>query len=120
MKYGARWLVVLNSGGYLFADFDLGHSVHLSAPNNRGKSTLVNALQFLYVDEIKSMHFGKRTVDDTRRHYFGKWPSYLVFECATASGIQSLLVCGRGGIQSGRFDRYVYSGGFDRDDFIGD
>ena len=55
--FGVRRLVAINSGGYRFADIDLAGPIHLVAPNNRGKSTLVNALQFLYVDELRAMRF---------------------------------------------------------------
>lgn len=118
MKFGVKRLIAINSGKFELAEFDLGHSVHLSAPNNRGKSTLVNALQFIYVDKIDLMHFGKRTPEDTRNHYFGRDPSYLVFECATPSGIQTMLICGRGALQAGKFDRFVYAGSYERDDFV--
>lgn len=117
MKYGVKRLIAINSGKFELAEFDLAHSVHLSAPNNRGKSTLVNALQFIYVDQINRMHFGKRELDDTRDHYFGRDPSYLVFECATPSGIQTMLVCGRA-FQAGQFERFVYARGYNRDDYV--
>jgi hypothetical protein len=118
MKFGVKRLIAINSGKFELAEFDLGHSVHLSAPNNRGKSTLVNALQFIYVDKLDLMHFGKRTPEDTRNHYFGQDPSYLVFECATPSGIQTMLVCGRGALQAGKFERFVYSGIYNREDYV--
>jgi hypothetical protein len=118
MKFGVKRLIAINSGKFELAEFDLEESVHLSAPNNRGKSTLVNALQFLYVDQIDRMHFGKRTAEDTRNHYFGQDPGYLVFECATPSGIQTMLVRGRGALQAGKFERFVYSGGYRREDYV--
>src|ERR1700722_7094419 len=118
MKFGVKRLIAINSGKFELAEFDLSHSIHLSAPKNRGKSTLVNALQFIYVDQIDRMHFGKRTAEDTRNHYFGQDPSHLVFECATPSGVQTMLVCGRGALQAGKFDRFVYVGGYDREDYV--
>ena len=118
MRFGVKRLIAINSGKFELAEFDLSHSIHLSAPNNRGKSTLVNALQFIYVDQIDRMHFGKRTTEDTGNHYFGQDPSYLVFECATPSGVQTMLVCGRGALQAGKFDRFVYRGGYDQEDYV--
>lgn len=117
MKYGVQRLVAINSGRFLYADVDLSKPVHLSAPNNAGKSTLVNALQFLYVDDVDRMAFARRSVEDTREHYFGADPSYLVFECATPKGTQTLLVRGMGRLRSARFERYVYAGGYSRADF---
>jgi hypothetical protein len=51
-RLGVQRLVLLNSGGFRCAEFDLTKAVHLAADNNGGKSTLVNALQFLFVDEF--------------------------------------------------------------------
>ncbi len=118
--YGVRRLVALNSGNYLYANIDLSRPVHLAAPNNRGKSTLVNALQFLYIDDFSKMRFGRRTHEDTRKHYFGEDRSYLVFECLTTSGIQSMLVRGLSTLRDGHFERYVYDGEFQQADFVND
>ena len=63
--YGVRRLVAINSGNYSYADIDLSKPVHLAAPNNRGKSTLVNALQFLYIDDFKRMGFDQWSHEDT-------------------------------------------------------
>ncbi len=114
--YGVRRLVIINSGSYRFADLALDGPIHLVAPNNRGKSTLVNALQFLYVDDVRSMRFPK-SPEETREHYFGNAVSYLVFECVTATGPQSLLVVGRGRVNGSAFARYVFSGGYRTEDF---
>lgn len=114
--FGVQRLVVINSGGYHFADVAMDGPIHLVAPNNRGKSTLVNALQFLYVDDIRKMRF-PRSPDETREHYFGSAPSYLLFECVTALGPQTLLVVGRGRLAGSAFARYVFAGGFQQEDF---
>lgn len=117
VHYGVTRLVLINSGKYSYADLDLTAPVHLAAPNNRGKSTLVNALQFLYVDELRAMRFGSRSHDDTRRHYFGEDPSYIVFECMTPLGPKCLLVAGQGPLNNCQFIRFVYDGKFNLDDF---
>lgn len=114
--YGVRRLVVINSGSYRFADISLDGPIHLVAPNNRGKSTLVNSLQFLYIDDFRHMRFPK-SADETREHYFGSPVSYLLFECATATGPQSLLVVGRGKVNGSAFARFMFSGGYRREDF---
>ncbi len=120
MEYGVRKLVAINTGNYLYANIDLSKPVHLAAPNNRGKSTLVNALQFLYVDDFSRMKFGRRTHDDTRKHYFGEDRSYLIFECLTTSGIQCMLVRGLSNLRGGAFERYVYDGEFSETDYLDD
>ncbi|MDB5389032.1 MAG: chromosome segregation protein [Planctomycetaceae bacterium] len=116
--YGIRQFVLINSGNYLFSKIELSNGVHFVAPNNRGKSTLVNAIQFLYVDDFNSMKFGRRSHDDTRKHYFGDDQSYLVFECLTTSGIQCMLVRGLGQLRSCQFERYVYDGEFREADYL--
>jgi len=120
MHYGVRRLVAINSGNYLYANIDLSKPVHLAAPNNRGKSTLVNALQFLYIDDFNKMKFGRRSHEDTKRHYFGEERSFLVFECLTPSGIQCLLVRGLSNLRGGQFERYVYDGEFQEADYLDD
>src|SRR5262245_9108965 len=104
--YGVRRLVIINSGNYAYANADVSKPIHLAAPNNRGKSTLVNALQFLYVDDFHKMRFAKRNHDDTALHYFGQERSYLVFECLTPTGIQCMVVCGLSRLGGGRFERF--------------
>jgi hypothetical protein len=119
-QYGVHRLVAINSGNYSFANIDLTKPVHLAAPNNRGKSTLVNSLQFLYIDDFTKMKFGHRSHEDTRRHYFGADRSYLIFECLTTSGIQCMLVRGLSNLRGGQFERYVYDGEFRDADFLDD
>ena len=119
-KFGARKLIVINSGKYEFAEIDLSKPVHLAARNNSGKSTLVNSLQFLYIDQFNSMHFGRRSSTDSRRHYFRSPKSYIVFECATPTGNQCLLVRGLGAEQNCKFERFVFDGTFDLGDFTED
>jgi Protein of unknown function (DUF3584) len=116
--YGVQRLIIINSGNYSYADVDLSKPVHLTARNNRGKSTLVNALQFLYVDDFAKMKFGKRNHEDTARHYFGEERSYLVFECQTPTGILCMLVHGSTRLRSGHFERYVYDGEYQRSDYV--
>lgn len=116
MRHGVRRLVAINSGRFIYAELDLAGPVHLVARNNAGKSTLVNALQYLYVDDIRKMAFPKN-VEETREHYFGENRSYLIYECSTPSGIQTLLVRGLGNLRTGGFERYVYSGPFRREDY---
>ena len=116
-RIGVTKLALLNSGRFATAILDLTKPVHLTAPNNCGKTTLVNALQFLFIDDMDSMEFGKHDVADTRRHYFGQDNSYIVFECATTKGQQCLLVAGGGRMRNNEFHRYVYRGPFDANDF---
>ncbi|MDQ0477275.1 hypothetical protein [Chryseobacterium sp. MDT2-18] len=78
-------LVILHSDIYSKADIELGDcdSVQIVGPNNIGKSTLIYALNFLYIIDGKQMTFsGNRTGDKTTfNHYFPSInSSYIIFE----------------------------------------
>ena len=115
--YGVKRLILINSGRYGFAEVDLQVPVHLAAGNNQGKTTLVNALQFLYINDLGNMKF-PNTDEETTRHYFGGRNSYLIFECSTFAGLKSILLRGLTKLQSGRYERYSYYGGFRREDYL--
>jgi hypothetical protein len=78
-------LVILNSEIYSKADIELGDcdSLQIVGPNNIGKSTLIYALNFLYIIDGKQMTFsGNRSGDKTTfNHYFPTInSSYIIFE----------------------------------------
>ena len=78
-------LVILNSEIYSKADIELRDcdSLQIVGPNNIGKSTLIYALNFLYIIDGKQMTFsGNRTGDRTTfNHYFPSInSSYIIFE----------------------------------------
>lgn len=78
-------LIILNSEIYSKADIELGDcdSLQIVGPNNIGKSTLIYALNFLYIIDGKQMTFsGNRTGDKTTfNHYFPSInSSYIIFE----------------------------------------
>lgn len=118
--FGIRKLILINSGNYLIANVDLSKPVHLSASNNRGKSTLVNSLQFLYIDDPKKMRFGKRSLDDSLKHYFGEQRSYIIYECQTPTGLQCMLIQGRGSLGGNKYNRFIYDGEFQEADYLDD
>lgn len=78
-------IVILHSEIYSKADIELGDcdSLQIVGPNNIGKSTLIYALNFLYIIDGKQMTFsGNRTGDKTTiNHYFPSInSSYIIFE----------------------------------------
>ena len=111
-------LIMLRSGKYDYAEVEMDVPVHLVGPNNVGKTSLIAALQFLYLDEQRQMHFS-RGLDETRRYYFPDPNSYLLFECRTPSGFQVLGVHGLGPLKGYDFERFGYQGRFEKEDFIG-
>lgn len=50
---GPHRLILIHSGVYQFADVEIDQPLHLVAANNVGKTTLIAALQFLYVDHAQ-------------------------------------------------------------------
>lgn len=78
-------LIVLNSDIYSKADIELDNcnSLQIVGPNNIGKSTLIYALNFLFIIDGREMTFsGNRTGDKTTfNHYFPSInSSFIVFE----------------------------------------
>ncbi|HKK78634.1 MAG TPA: hypothetical protein VJ933_03350, partial [Phaeodactylibacter sp.] len=78
-------LVLINSCAYKMAEvgFEHGHSLQLVGPNNVGKSSLIYALNFLFLVNKRLMNFsGQRTADkETLAHYFpNPERSFIVFE----------------------------------------
>ncbi len=78
-------LIILNSDIYSKADIELDNcnSLQIVGPNNIGKSTLIYALNFLFIIDGREMTFsGHRTGDKTTfNHYFPSInSSFIVFE----------------------------------------
>ncbi len=78
-------LVLINSCAYKMAEvgFEHGHALQLVGPNNVGKSSLIYALNFLFLVNKRLMNFsGQRTADkETLAHYFpSPERSFILFE----------------------------------------
>jgi len=78
-------LIILNSDIYAKADIELNDcdSLQIVGPNNIGKSTLIYALNFLYIIDGKQMTFSGNRIGDktTFNHYFPSInSSYIIFE----------------------------------------
>ena len=58
MQLGPTKLIAIRSGSYDYAEVELSDSLQLVGPNNAGKTTLINTLQFLYLDNRNQMVFG--------------------------------------------------------------
>lgn len=78
-------LVLINSCAYKMAEvgFEHGHALQLVGPNNVGKSSLIYALNFLFLVNKRLMNFsGQRMADkETLAHYFpSPERSFILFE----------------------------------------
>lgn len=117
VKRGLTRIVLIRSGGYDYAELELEQPTHLVAANNVGKTTLIAALQFLYIDDPRCMHFSHELAD-TRRHYFPTTESVILFEAMTPTGFQVVGLRGKGPIHGYDFERFVFRGEYKRPDFL--
>jgi hypothetical protein len=118
MPYGPNKLILIRSGRYDYAEVELRGSLEIVGPNNTGKTTLINTLQFLYLDDRRQMDFGGYTPDQTRDYYFSNQYSYVLFECLGARGKCVLGWRGQNKAAGGDPERFDFEGPFDAADFL--
>ncbi|HRQ45786.1 MAG TPA: hypothetical protein PK725_02495 [Rhodocyclaceae bacterium] len=116
MRYGFQRLALLNSAGYVRADLPLDAAVSLIAPNNAGKTSLINALQFLLIIDRRRMDFGAHELDTSRRFYFPNNSAYILLEVALPTMGTVVLGCVGKGV-SHDYEYFAYKGELNLDDF---
>jgi hypothetical protein len=116
---GPTKLIAIRSGSYDYAEVDLANSIQLVGPNNAGKTTLINTLQFLYIDNRNHMAFGDHEPEATRAYYFPDHYSYMLFECLGPKGTYVLGWRGQSKASGGDPVRFTYDGGYDIADYMG-
>ena len=114
-QYGFQKLVLLNSAGYSRAELPLDDSVSIIAPNNTGKTSLINALQFLLILDKRHMDFGAHSVENSRRFYFPDNSAYILLEVLLPSGMAVIGCVGKG--LSHDYEYFAYQGSLDLDDY---
>ena len=97
MRNGPARIILIRAGKYDYAEAELNGSLQIVGPNNTGKTTLINTLQFLYVDDRSRMSFGSYSLDQTLEYYFPGHYSYVLFECQTVRGLVSSAGAGTAG-----------------------
>lgn len=117
---GPRKLVLINSGVYPYAEIELEESIHLSGRNNAGKSSLLNALQFLYIDDIKLMHFPEPNFQGKTKPFYFKpdGRSTILVEADTKWGVRTVGFHGLGSTAGCDWQRFGFEGPYEKDDFI--
>jgi hypothetical protein len=116
MQFGFQRLVLLNSAGYSRAELPLDGAVSLVAPNNTGKTGLINALQFLLIIDRRRMDFGAHDVDKSRRFYFPHNSAYVLLEVTLPESGSVVLGCVGKGV-SFEYEYFAYSGQLNIDEF---
>jgi hypothetical protein len=114
-QYGFQKLVLLNSAGYSRAELPLDDSVSIVAPNNTGKTSLINALQFLLIIDRRLMDFGAHTIESSRKFYFPDNSAYILLEVLLSTGMAVIGCVGKG--LSHDYEYFAYQGGLDIDDY---
>lgn len=114
-QYGFQKLVLLNSAGYSRAELPLDDSVSIIAPNNTGKTSLINALQFLLILDKRHMVFGAHDFDKSRRFYFPGNSSYILLEVLLPSGMAVIGCVGKG--LSHDYEYFAYQGSLEIEDY---
>jgi hypothetical protein len=114
-QYGFQKLVLLNSAGYSRAELPLDDSVSIIAPNNTGKTSLINALQFLLILNKQHMDFGAHSFENTKRFYFPDNSAYILLEILLPSGMAVIGCVGKG--LSHDYEYFAYQGSLDLDDY---
>ena len=107
MQYGFQRLVLLGSAGYSRAELPLDGAVSLVAPNNTGKTSLINALQFLLIIDRRRMDFGAHDVDKSRRFYFPNNSAYVLLEVSLPESGTVVLGCVGKGV-SFEYEYFAY------------
>ncbi len=115
--YGIHKLIFINSGTFAYAVFPVDRPLSICGQNNSGKSTAVNALQFLFLADMRDMEFGKHDHLTTRKFYFPGPGSYVLGEVHLEHGTFVIGAAGSGAAAQYNLQHFVYQGSFDPADF---
>jgi hypothetical protein len=118
MTTGPTRIILIGSGLYEYAEVELAGALQIVGPNNTGKTTLINTLQFLYLDDRRHMDFGSYTPEQTREFYFPNQYSYILFECLGATGQCVIGWRGQSKTSGGDLERFHHAGPYVAADFL--
>ncbi|NTS77265.1 ATPase [Catenovulum sp. SM1970] len=118
--YGLTRLALLNTAGYAKCEIPLDDAASICAPNNTGKSSVINALQFPLINDLRMTEWDGHDLDETKRFYFGTDQSYILLEAELADGPVVIGVAGRGKIAGYAYQFFTYKGKLSLDDYLVD
>lgn len=115
--YGLQKLALLDSANYDSAVIPLDEPIGLVANNNRGKTGLINALQFLFIPSKAKQNFVKYSREESQRFYFPNPWSYVLLEVLTPGGAVVMGCVGQGASHAFDYRYFAYSGELDLNDY---
>lgn len=110
-------MVLIRSGKFDFADFDIESPIHLSGGNRNGKTTLINAIQLAISYDLKECSWDGHDIEATKKHYFGQG-AYILFEFNTSVGAHCLMLRGLGALDKWKADYEHWHGSLDVEKFM--
>ncbi len=116
--YGLTKLALLNTAGYAKCVIPLDDAASICAPNNTGKSSVINALQFPLINDLRLTEWDGHDLDETRKFYFGTDQSYILLEANLPEGPVVIGVAGLGKIAGYQFQYFCYRGKLDLNHFV--
>ena len=111
--YGLSKLALLNTAGYAKCVIPLDKSSSICAPNNTGKSSVINALQFPLINDLRLTEWDGHDLDETRKFYFSSDQSYILLEANLPHGSVVIGVAGLGKIAGYAHQYFCYQGKLD-------
>lgn len=118
MRNGPVKIILIQAGKYDYAEVALEGAIQIVGGNNVGKTTLINTLPFLYVDDRSKMSFGRYSLDETLQYYFRSQYSYVLFECRTLRGQAVVGWRGNSKQSDAGPERFCYLGPYRQEDFF--
>lgn len=116
IHYGFKRLMLFNSAGYHRVELPLDDSVSLVGDNNTGKTSLINALQFMLIIDRRRMNFGAHDFNKAREFYFENNSSYILLEVLLPQTGTVVLGCVGKGV-SHDYEYFAYKGELNSEDF---
>ncbi|QUI63268.1 ATPase [Pseudoalteromonas sp. A22] len=115
--YGLSKLALLNTAGYAKCVIPLDKSASICAPNNTGKSSVINALQFPLINDLRLTEWDGHDLEETRKFYFSSDQSYILLEANLPHGDVVIGVAGLGKIAGYAHQFFCYQGKLNLDDY---
>ncbi|GAA3911783.1 hypothetical protein [Litoribacillus peritrichatus] len=118
--YGLTKLALLNTAGYTKCVIPLDQPASICAPNNTGKSSVINALQFPLINDLRLTEWDGHSIDETRKFYFGSDRSFVLLEANLPEGKVVIGVAGLGPASGYEHQFFTYQGALNLEDYFDD